>query len=188
MRQLRQFIDRSVKPLRDRVDNMIARAIVRVVNDNTKCQSMQVTIFDEDEDVRDDVEHWQQYGISFRAPVGSEAIALAVQGFRDHVVTINAQHRGSRPTGIDEGEGGIYTSFNGWNVFCDKNGITNLGAKSGAQFVALAQKVLDDLNAIKSHFDSHTHGGVTSGGSTSGAPAAPMPSPASVAASKVKAT
>lgn len=55
--------------------------------------------------------------------------------------------------------------------------------------IALASKVLSELNGIKSAFDSHTHlynpgpGGPT----PTQAPAAPMPAPQSVASTKVKA-
>ena len=80
----------------------------------------------------------------------------------------------------------------------------NLYEKSGSghDFVALAQKVLDELNnikgdfdALKTSYDSHTHvvAGVMLGGpgttSAIPVPLAPTPhTPASVAAKKVKAT
>lgn len=70
-----------------------------------------------------------------------------------------------------------------------------LGAndESGMQFVALAQKVLDELNKIKDAFNGHTHnvvfGACTAGGTTGTAPtsAGPIYTPASVAAERVKA-
>lgn len=73
--------------------------------------------------------------------------------------------------------------------------LIQLGDKSGNQFVALAQKVLDDLNQIKTDFDAHVHVGTSLvaslvNGSITGStlvPTTPLTSPASVAASQVKA-
>jgi hypothetical protein len=55
---------------------------------------------------------------------------------------------------------------------------------NGADFVALAAKVLTELQAIKSWADAHVH---PTGVGPSGPPAAPLPPPGSVAASRVKA-
>lgn len=59
--------------------------------------------------------------------------------------------------------------------------------------VALASKVLQELEAVKSAYDSHQHPFTYSAGPTAGAlgttnpPSAPMPEPQSVASTKVKA-
>lgn len=76
-----------------------------------------------------------------------------------------------------------------------KNGDASLIVKPGAlelygngDAIALASKVMAELNAIKSAFDGHTH--ITSCGAGPGeaqAPTVPMPSPGSVASTKVKA-
>lgn len=61
------------------------------------------------------------------------------------------------------------------------------GSQLGAEFVALASLVLDELEAIKSYIDGHTHpvpGGPSPG--VSSAPSSPMPTPGSVAATKLK--
>ncbi|HMI92797.1 MAG TPA: phage baseplate assembly protein [Polyangiales bacterium] len=193
--------------LRARVDSMITRAVISRVNDALKTQRLQLQIL-ADETV-DDVEHMQPYGLSFVPPDGSEAIALAVSGARSHTVAICAQHPGDRPKGKAAKTGGLYTSGQ-WRLFIDADGIVHLGAESGAEFVALAQKVLDGFNAVKADldgfkakFDSHTHAGAFGGtGSAAalttppasapvGTPLIVFPSPhtpASVAATKVKAT
>jgi hypothetical protein len=57
----------------------------------------------------------------------------------------------------------------------------------GAQFVALANKVLDALGDIKSAYDLHKHTGVTTGGGSTGTPDLTWLN-SSVAASNVKAT
>jgi hypothetical protein len=62
--------------------------------------------------------------------------------------------------------------------------LTELNLGSGADFVALAQLVLGELNQIKTDYDLHTH---PTGMGPSGPPAVPLTQPQSVAASKVKA-
>lgn len=51
----------------------------------------------------------------------------------------------------------------------------------GAEFVALADKVLQQLQALANWATTHAHAGVTPGGGASGPPAAPPTPPASVA-------
>lgn len=75
----------------------------------------------------------------------------------------------------------------GGDVNINPNG-TNTNISGGADFVALAQKVLTELTKIQVAFDAHTHAGVTPGPSNTG-PAAPLIGTLSpVAASKTKAT
>lgn len=63
-----------------------------------------------------------------------------------------------------------------------------LGEVSGNDFVALAQKVLNELSSIVNAFNTHTHPYVNvTAPATTSAPTAPMSSPNSVAATQVKA-
>jgi len=75
-------------------------------------------------------------------------------------------------------------TFTTANLLAD---LVTLGDTSGAQFVALANKVASALNAMVNTFNSHQHTGVVTGGGTTGAPAVPMGSPSSTAAAQVKA-
>ena len=67
-------------------------------------------------------------------------------------------------------------------------GPVRLGSQGGGEeFVALATKVLTELQSIRTQYNLHTHTGVTTGGGVSGVPAALMTAPNAVAASNVKA-
>lgn len=75
-----------------------------------------------------------------------------------------------------------------------KNGTATLIVKEStlelfgnSDAIALASKVLTELGKIKTAYDTHVHPGVTSGLSSTSPPASPMPAPASVASTKVKA-
>lgn len=59
-------------------------------------------------------------------------------------------------------------------------------AGTAAKFVAIAERVLEELEAIKTYLDAHTHAGVTAGAGVTGPPSAPMPAPSEVAATLLK--
>lgn len=175
--------------LRDTVRLMILEGLVKLSDTAKKAISVQVQV--DEEDTADDVPLYQPQGFRVRPPRDAEAILLAIEGEGMNTVAVAAMDRDSCPTDdIEQGEGGLYYAGT-WKVFMDKDGNVHLGDKVGADFVALAQKVLDELNAVKSAFDGHTHTvPITgpAGNTASTPPVAPMPSPSSVAATKVKAT
>jgi len=79
------------------------------------------------------------------------------------------------------------TGFVPVSLTLDASSEIKLGA-SASDFVALAAKVLTELQDIKTAFDTHTHPFAATGAvSPTSAPTAPMPAPNSVAASLVKA-
>lgn len=176
----------SLRKLRHRVDATVARVVIERVNDALKTQRVTISILAGE--TAPDVEHFQPYGLSFTPPVGSEAIGLAVAGARSHTLAICAQHPGERPTDSPARTGGLYTQ-GAWRLFVDANGVVHLGAETGAEFVALAAKVLAELQSIKTAYDSHTHVVTVAGVPiTSVIPVPLLTAPQSVAASKVKAT
>jgi hypothetical protein len=62
-----------------------------------------------------------------------------------------------------------------------------LGSSGATDFVALAAKVLSELQAIQTWANTHVHPGVIIGPASTGVAAPPMLNPGSVAATKVKA-
>lgn len=65
--------------------------------------------------------------------------------------------------------------------------ILKLGDSSASDFVALQTLVEGELSKIKTAYDAHTHGGVTTGPGVTGPPVPLIPSLGSVGATKVKA-
>ena len=125
----------AYRRLRSRVDVMIARAVIARVNDAMRTQRLQLSILTDEVD--DDVEHLQPYGVSFHPPAGSEAVVLAVGGARSHSVAICAQSPDARPQDVPEGCGGLYTGGE-WRLFIDETGIVHLGTNPGVSPVVLA--------------------------------------------------
>jgi len=139
-------IGEHIRRLRFRLDAVVTRGVVELVNDRLKTQRVQLTIL-EGEVTPGDVEHMQPYGLSFAPPVGAECIALAPSGSRAHTVAICVQHPEERPKGAQPREGGLYTKGQ-WRLFIDQDGLVHLGAQKGASPVALASKVDAELQRI----------------------------------------
>ncbi len=69
----------------------------------------------------------------------------------------------------------------------DGSSVTTVSVGTSADFVALAGKVLTELQAIKTAYDTHTHAGVTTGAGVTAVPIPPLTAPSSVASTVLKA-
>jgi phage baseplate assembly protein V len=117
--------------LRSRVNGMIGRAIINIVDDATKMQTVQIQTLGNE--TTDGVERYQNYGLtsSPKAPdangQGPEAIVLAVGGDRSLEVVIvvadrRFRFRGGAGTGLEEGEVALYDDL-GQIVHLTRTGI-----------------------------------------------------------------
>lgn len=100
-------IERMLLPIRRRVALMVSRAVVTLVNDAAKMQTLQLSILDGE--TLDGAEHWQQYGWACVPHAGAEALVVAVGGHRAHSVVVSCGDRRYRLTGLKGGEVAIYT-------------------------------------------------------------------------------
>lgn len=118
-------------PMGRRVKGMVGRAIINIVNDATKMQTVQIQTLGSE--TTDGVERYQNYGLtSFpKAPdangQGPEAIVLAVGGDRSLEVVIvvddrRFRFRGGAGTGLEEGEVALYDDL-GQIVHLTRTGI-----------------------------------------------------------------
>lgn len=98
---------RLLDPLTRRVRGMIARAVIKLVDDAKKAQELQVTVLAGQ--VSDRVESFGHYGFTSVPPAGTEAILVAVGGARDHLVAIATESREHRPTQMQSGEVQLYS-------------------------------------------------------------------------------
>jgi phage baseplate assembly protein V len=99
--------DRLLAPLKARLANMIARAVVRLVDDGKMMQTVQVEVGADE--TRDGVERVQNYGFTSVPLDGAEAVVVFVGGRRDHGLAIAVDDRRHRLTGLESGEVAIYT-------------------------------------------------------------------------------
>lgn len=96
----------ALKPIRDRMQMMVGRAILSAVDDSKTLQSLQIELTADE--AQDGVEHFQAYGFAAHPKPGAEAIALAVGGLRSHALVIGVADRRYRMKAMQEGEVAIY--------------------------------------------------------------------------------
>lgn len=115
----------ALRRLANRLRLAVARAVVSLVNDATKLQSVQVQL--QEGVVRDKAEHFQAYGFTSVAHPGAEGVALSVAGSTDHTVVINVADRRFRMTGLQSGEVAMHDDL-GHSIYLTRNGIVINGA------------------------------------------------------------
>lgn len=99
-------LQRFLQPLEGRVRGMVGRAIVRLVDDATRAQSVQVELLEGE--TQDAVERYQDYGFTSVPHPGAEAVAVAVGGLRSHMIVIKVEDRRYRLTGLEQGEVALF--------------------------------------------------------------------------------
>jgi len=80
----------------------ISRGVVNLVNDSRKMQEMQITALSGEP--LDEVERFQNYGLTSYPKAGAEAIVLSVNGHRSHAVAVAVDDKRYRLTGGQAGE------------------------------------------------------------------------------------
>lgn len=102
-----QLDNRMLNPIRRRLALLVSRAVVTLVNDATKMQTLQLGLLADE--ALDGAEHWQPYGLTYKPHAGAEALVLAVGGHRAHSVVIACADRRYRLTSLEDGEVALYS-------------------------------------------------------------------------------
>lgn len=153
-RQTLDQIRHILRPLSTRTANMVARAIVQLVNDGRKLQLLQLGVL-EGETV-DDAEHFQPYGFSSVPLAGAEAVAVFPNGDRSHPLVVAVSDRRYRPTGGEPGEVTVY-NHTGAKVTITKDGDIEATPAPGREvFIRSDGGTVDGL-VKRSEFLDHTH-------------------------------
>lgn len=129
-----------LRPLKTRIANSIARAVVQNVSNGTKMQLLQLGVLD-GEDI-DDCENFQGYGFCSVPLPGAEAVVIFPNGDRGHPLVVGIEDRRHRPTEWEPGETGTYNNA-GAVMHHKADGTTEIhGGGTAAElayFVALEQ-------------------------------------------------
>lgn len=162
---MRQLID----PIARRIRMMVSRAVVRLVNDATRTQNMQIEILKGE--VYSAIERLQEYGFSSVPQEGAEAIVLSLNGDRGHGVVIVAADKRYRLTGLEAGEVALHDD-QGQMIVIKRDGIEitaqNVTVNSDMTVNGTITATTDVIGGGKS-LKLHTH--------TSAAPGLPMSAP-----------
>lgn len=184
---IRQMIENVVGPLRARCRGVVRRGQLNVLDNGPSLATASVAITDDDTDVADGVEILNPIGISFRPAKGTELLVLAVGANASNRVAIPfTRGQRLTGDDIDEGELALHIGAAGQVVHLKADGSVivrgaEVGGGDGASVVlkangdavvtpsatggvylgdnAATKKVslVDELNTLRSVFNSHTH-------------------------------
>lgn len=96
-----------IAPLRNRIANLVGRAVLQRADDTKKVQSLQLDVLDGE--TREGVERFQNYGFTSVPQSGAEAVVVFLGGARDHGVAIAVEDRRYRIGNLESGEVAVYT-------------------------------------------------------------------------------
>lgn len=172
--------NRILGSIRRRLAHLVARAVVTLVNDAAKMQTLQLGLL-ADESL-DGAEHWQPYGFTYKPHAGAEALVLAVGGHRAHSVVIACADRRYRLTALEDGEVAIYTDeqdkihFKRGKVIEVETNTLNIKAATAVNFdtpvINTTGQILSAGDQVAAGISQtgHVHGDVEPGSGQTGAP------------------
>ena len=104
---LLKTVHKATAGLRNRVMLMLGRAVLSAISDNGGVQVVQATLLEDE--IRGDLERFQEYGFTSVPLPGAEALVAFIGGNRDHGVVVAVEDRRYRMCGLKGGEVAIYT-------------------------------------------------------------------------------
>lgn len=152
--QLTRFFSRAIAPLRRRVQLMVGRALLTVIDDSTTVQSVDVELLSDE--LAQGVERFQNYGFTAVPYANCEGVIVFVGGSRAHGIVIATDDRAKRPTGLLEGDSALYNG-NGVRVLCDNANDEVLLGNSPTVYAALSDLVDARFSSLQLKYDSHFH-------------------------------
>jgi len=167
-----------LEPVTNKIKSMLSKAIVSLVNDSTNMQLIQIEILKDE--VKDNVERVQDYGLTSFPRKGAEALIGFINGNKDHGVAIKVDDSRVRPKNLQEGEVVLYHE-SGSKIYMKSNGDINIESAGKVTLdgdsIELGSGVLEKLikgDSFLTFFNSHVH--VVPGIGPSAVPTAPMTS------------
>lgn len=167
-----------LRPILTRIRNASARAVIRLVNDNSKVQALQLGVLAGE--TVDAVERFQEYGFTSHPFAGSEAAVLFLGGDRSHGIVVAVDDRRYRLKAMAQGEVALYDD-QGQVVHLKREGVliespheVKLRAPSivldGPVTATSTVTAETEVTAAGIALTAHTHGGVEPGGGNTGQP------------------
>lgn len=158
-----EAIGKLTEAMRSKIQLMVGRAILSVVNDSGPVQTVQAQLLSDE--VQDDVERIQQYGFTSCPLPGAEGVVVFVGGNRDHGLLIACDDRRYRKKGLQSGEVALYTD-EGDEIVLSRGRVVRLTAGASVQInapevtvvasskVRLDTPILEVTGNIKDNCDS----------------------------------
>lgn len=146
-------LNRWIEPIKHRIANMFARAILNNVDDSTMMQLLQLEVLPGE--LRDQVERFQEYGFTSVPVKGAEALIARIAGHSDHGVVICVADRRTRPVNLESGEVCVYNKF-GTQILIDKNGNTVVTCSGDVTFKGGTTPVAKEGSSTTGHVHTLT--------------------------------
>lgn len=112
--------NKLLQPLQRKLRQVVSRGIVKLVDTETLFSELQVVGLDGE--VMDNVELFEQYGITSHPQENSEGVLLSLNGRRSHSIVICVGKRQFRMKGLKQGEVALYDD-QGQQVYLKRDGI-----------------------------------------------------------------
>lgn len=115
------FFKRSIAPIKRQIRTMVVRGIIKIVEEDKKIQKVQIDTYEDE--TREDVERFNDFGFKSYPPVGTEAIMLSISGNNEHMAVIATENREilKELPDLEEGDCIIYTKEKKYLHFKEKN-------------------------------------------------------------------
>lgn len=180
----RRAIGAMIDPMRRKVSMMVARAVLRLVDDGKSRQILQAEILKDE--LRDGIERVQNYGLTSHPKPGADVLVVSVSGSREQSVAIVVDDRRYR-LNLQEGEVALYDDLG--NKIVLQRDMILVEAVQHLEATAPTTRIVSDVtidgtltvngdvettgsitnNGVRVD-STHTHGGVQTGGGSTGVP------------------
>lgn len=164
-------LNKILEPIRNRVRMIVSRAIVSYIDDTTKMQILQISVLKGE--VKDNVERVQNYGFTSHPLKDAEAVALFINGNKDHGLVIAVDDTRYRFKNLPEGGVVVYDYDGNYIKLTKDNGIEieapnkDINIKASGEInignTSLKKLVTEELVSL---FNDHIHSGVGLTGTT----------------------
>lgn len=126
-KQLMQIIKRAIKPLQNKVMMLVGRCVLLATNDTEGVQKIKASVMAGE--IMENVERFQNYGLSSNVPSGAEGVIVFPLGNREHGICIALENRKFRLKDLKEGEVALYTD-EGDTIIFKRGGKIEVNASS----------------------------------------------------------
>ena len=151
--QIREAMTSMIKPLRNRVYNIISRAVLEAANDSGNMQVLKISVLAGEN--RDDVEYFQDYGFTSVPLPGAECLIVCPQGNREHMIAIKVGNRNFRLKALKNGEVALYTD-EGDKIHFKRGNIIDIDCNTLELGRGTLEKILNG-ETFQTFFNNHKH-------------------------------
>ncbi len=158
-------ISKLLSPLKRRIQLLVTRGVVKLINPSLMMQELQVKSLGT---VIDNVEHFEPYGFTAHPHPGAEALLASLGGRRGHTVAFCVADRQFRLKDMQAGEVALYTD-EGDVIHFKRNNIIEINSAATIDVIAPNVNVNASTKVTITSPETECTGNLTVGGNVSDA-------------------